>query len=95
MTSKHTQGEWQVVFNGNAAYIGAPGDRNRTVARIEFDAALFDEEDAANARLIAAAPGMLEALEAYLNYYGDAMNDEESAIKERAQSAINKARGEV
>ena len=90
--TKHTQGEWWVdEFNrvrscdsdGFIAHMsdgGFPHDCEP----------LYDEEtQAANARLIAAAPEMLEALENAV--CGDRIKDD---VWEKMIAAISKARGE-
>lgn len=65
MSAKHTQGPWN-AFNSIKA-IGVGSERS-DVAWVRFeecglmDTARSQEEDEANARLIAAAPELLEAL---------------------------------
>jgi hypothetical protein len=64
MSTKHTDGPWRVLIEGNHCFIeDANGD---TVARVShpFPFTTTDDERDANARLIAAAPDLLEALEA-------------------------------
>jgi hypothetical protein len=100
--SKHTPGPWSFYDDSNN------GKTNRveivaigkTVARIYHS---VPAEDLPNARLIAAAPELLEALNAMINHYtslinsGDAGNwdpEEESEVI-AARAAIAKAQGET
>lgn len=75
--TNHTKGQWHV----NTGKDGAVIHSDVTIANIPLDAAAWQ----ANARLIAAAPDLLEALEAILA-------GEPFSIK-KAQAAINKAKG--
>ena len=52
-----------------------------------------DEELKANARLIAAAPELLEALERMLEVFGDGLTAGESDTCDAARAAIAKAKG--
>lgn len=67
--TKHTKGPWEVTGQSEAGrYISVKGaDNKRTVARVpwvsESDANDGDQRDLRDARLIAAAPEMLAALE--------------------------------
>ena len=64
--TKHTPGPWQAMLSGNVVYEWTPpGGRSiscKIVARTTNHNAAPDTEEAANARLIAAAPELLEAL---------------------------------
>jgi hypothetical protein len=92
--SKHTPGPWasnsadsfELCVYGNCHRIAkmAGGEINR---------------DIANARLIAAAPELLEALQDFLNwsnsvYYGKDTRRELVRAKDKASAAIAKATGE-
>jgi hypothetical protein len=104
-TQKHTPGKWtakQDTANGNDRFIlsgrnGAFGHWQGWAA----DGVTTEEEDAANARLIAAAPDLLEALEELtrIGCFGfDVSSLPETAPRrmavEQARAAIRKARGE-
>lgn len=90
MNTKHTPGPWNVVpvFAGYAinGYRIYAGDEN--VARTH---AVDEGYDEANAALISAAPDLLEALVAVLNYCVD---DEGQPTIATARAAIAKALGE-
>ena len=58
MTTQHTPGPWRLSADGQRV-IGADGE---SVVAGVYGAACADQDGAANARLIAAAPAMLEAL---------------------------------
>lgn len=97
MTTKHTPGPWMphggkprdgYCFIGDATPTGWP------VALVSDRVATGEAE--ANARLIAAAPELLAALQAmvdnYVDTYGDEGDDAPGSIK-TARAAIAKARG--
>lgn len=97
--TKHTPGPWKVemktmVMAGRRSICSAGGYSQN------FDTEKVAAENQANARLIAAAPDMLEALEAYIRVWGQPPVDRfsydsawEDAWK-KARAAINKAKGE-
>lgn len=95
-TSKHTPGPWK-YWNGIILDHNGDMDEGKQVCIVSK----YGEEHDANARLIAAAPEMLEALQnLYLHcamihtHWGDGCNQKESdaAIK-AGKLAINKALG--
>lgn len=85
--NKHTPGPWEVKTNS----IGNPTVESSSSMFIICHTPLATNETRCNARLIAAAPEMLEALEhiiqtpEYSHLY--------PGTKELAEAAINKARG--
>lgn len=95
--AKHTPGPWRDVGDGYVEAQSAP---------LKFRSGWYDsayltadskDEWEANARLIAAAPELLEALEGLLEYCGGSVADEhldEDELK-AARAAIAKARGEA
>jgi len=84
MTSKHTAGTWTVAENGGKGdLVGVKSDRSTW-----FIAEEMLEEDA---KLVAAAPDMLEALEAVLTELD--RHDIPMACRYRIEDSINKARG--
>lgn len=65
-----------------------PKDKRKPVRRV------YDERDIANARLIAAAPELLAALEELLQWQFFAGGEHENQAVRTARAAIAKARGE-
>ena len=92
MSAKHTPGPWN-AFNSIKA-IGVGSERS-DVAWVRFeecglrDTARSQEEDEANARLIAAAPDLLDALQVML----DAAQHDITQECDIARAAIAKAIG--
>lgn len=84
--SNHTPGPWAVSRVGSSVY--APDDN--PIANIS-KFAKTEEERAANARLIAAAPEMLEALIKIREIADDFYNKEMDPIFRLAEIAIHKA----
>ena len=105
--SKHTKGPWEVVQT-DAGIIVRTESVKKTRAGASRYAAIggFDRSDPeqlaealANARLIAAAPELLEALEALVNDfgrdgYGGELEDGECRVIDMARNAIAQAIGE-
>ena len=85
--STHTPGPWQ-SYNAGAT-IGTIEGCNGidVIADIRF----IKNESRHNAKLIAAAPDMLDALQAVSDYLGD----QDSILADQVNSAIRKARGEA
>ena len=97
--AQHTPGPWYTDAVDDDRYLITDGqDRIAAVRRIDVPPSIAD----ANARLISAAPDLLEALEALFEncemihkYWGDGDNTKQAdnAIA-AARSAISKAKGE-
>ena len=79
MPNKHTPGPWAATKNGNIT----SADRKVLIATLSG----INDEDESNARLIAAAPDLLEALQACL-LRDDIASDELGGV---IRSAIAKA----
>lgn len=102
MNAKHTPAPWHVCTGnhetfGNVLNIAAQeGDVPAICVISNVEDAT--EEDRANARLIAAAPDLLEALKAMLDaepgYGWGGSSEAEIAAQELARAAIAKATGE-
>lgn len=93
--SKHTPGAWEVISGHNFITIVAADNKPPVVCRIknEVTPQKLTGEDHANARLIAAAPDLLEALEKLARLgNGDQYGNSEGNMIARA--AIAKATGE-
>ena len=91
---KHTPGPWRLIVGEyGCKRIGPsrPGHQ-RGIREVCATVGLFDEDqDSANARLIAAAPELLEALEGLLDCEAFSACTE---CEHRAERAIARARGE-
>lgn len=109
MESKHTPGPWfvpegpyisglSVEVQGNDAAVLCPGSggaRSYTNTICDVTWSGTDEWEA-NARLIAAAPDLLDALDAMLDCYGEYEIDPfQAPVIHQARAAIAKARGKV
>lgn len=95
MSTKHTPGPWEINLHGPPPknvdrFDVGPLGRVDGVAQVKLYADMAREEAEANARLIAAAPTMYEALEAICDS-GVPMSDE---LTDMMLAAIRKARGE-
>jgi len=87
----HTSGPWYVTGSSHRDYEGSEiGNGNKTVAVIlTADAAGQTEEEAANARLIAAAPELLAACVWMMSELCEAWNeDPETAIPANYRAAV-------
>lgn len=101
---KHTAGPW--VAAPYSSMVGAPvvaSPSGRPVCSVTYFALGdgfegHDEVSAANARLIAAAPDLLEALELALEYFNSAqaqLSASGQVARDAARAAIAKATGET
>ena len=90
--TKHTPGPWSVEKSNLGPEIW---NQNTRVARVninhEYHADMVDDQ--ANARLIAAAPELLEALEAILEAMPAQMSLDGEQLRSDAIAAIRKATG--
>ena len=104
---KHTPGPWRVAGRRTFGPSTGARDITHTVVAMPHPNGEWEvigvrsANEEADARLIAAAPDMLEALEAMLAMYESAPEyptmaeiDEMLAVDEKARAAIKKARGE-
>ena len=102
MTTKHTPGPWKLDDRGYKFIVHKPGDGyiTRDICRMDSSTmAAFAQE--ANARLIVAAPELLEALDriqdAIQNFIEKGLRPTESVMRQwqvDARAAIAKATGE-
>jgi hypothetical protein len=95
METKHTAGAWKV----RSFSTGSVGTENKMVAIVYGDDpdCELDERQRANARLISAAPELLEAVETLLDcFVNDPLGwmDSSDIAIEKAYDAIHKAKGE-
>jgi len=95
MDTKHTQGPW--VIDWNVARLDIFSSEAKVLVASLRRSALsedIDEAARANARLIAAAPDLLDSLSEIFDYAGgadSALHDE--YVMDRARAAIAKAEG--
>lgn len=91
---EYTKGEWKVDYRGSVGHIKAViGDISPTVCRYSppphCASYIPEEEQKANALLIASAPDLYEALKLALNFIGQ---DKQARII--VEHALTKAEGE-
>ena len=86
-TTKHTPGPWRVE---SGPYYRAIRVDSEVIADMRQISRSFNES---NARLIAAAPDLLAALEGMLEVFGDEFGAGESDTCDAARAAIAKAKG--
>lgn len=98
MKTKHTQGEWKPDTENTDGWIHSPSTLKGICKVDGFEQvmkqgvkSLSDAEAQANAKLIAAAPELLEALEACSDYFKYTPFDKWEGLKDRINTAIKKA----
>jgi len=84
--AQHTPGPWNVTAGLNHFYVRTP---ERYLAKTSGD----DTEAQANARLIAAAPELLDMLRACSRVFNDPGFTDRAGYGERINAVINKAEG--
>lgn len=96
----HTPGPWTATESGGLLFVIDAGDYDHKADTGFFVGTVTDggkEEHAANARLIAAAPDLLEALESLVSsewMVTHSWGGDRDAVMAKARAAIAKARGE-
>lgn len=105
----YTTGPWYVGAQNDGLFIvdkpprPAPADHPADIPGITIIGAVYDNvfdgagasQGTANARLIAAAPDLVEALQDILDYSGGAASAlEDEYVMDRARAALSKALGE-
>ena len=96
MKPKHTKGPWVIhtyARTDKPQGKGYGSNYHYTVASQDGDP-IYSSKNQANINLIAAAPEMLEALEAVLNRLDKDWPSFHGDVKETLKNAIKKARGE-
>lgn len=91
--SKHTEGAWKSSLNPlskNKEYLIETISNKQLIARVQSEE-VTDEQVEANAKLIAVAPDLLEALTSLYNAI-DSCVDLTPEVLQKAQKAINKAK---
>ncbi len=90
--SKHTLGKWKISHHDDDDNLVIRADDGRIIANLEIDRHMMDDDEiAANARLIAAAPDLLEALQEMDVAYRDALIDKKGCPCLRCNDASIKA----
>lgn len=84
----HTSGDWQVRYDIGAISVETP---ERRIASILYEGGSEDSEVEANARLIAAAPELLAALEAINNHWDSGNFSRQPHLWEPMRKAIANA----
>ena len=90
---KHTQGKWEYAGGDNASCEVNIGDTTASITRSDKNTGIYVIERGemeANAKLIAAAPALLEALKLVLSVYPFS-NLEQTNAKIKAYEAIKQA----
>ena len=91
--NKHTQGKWHI--GKRAADVAVYGEKGEEIAKI-LSFYNSDEENKANARLIAAAPELLAHLEMLVFGIAEGVSiPKDGAAITAAREAIRKARGDA
>ena len=93
MSTKHTPGPWEAVYNDHYWDIKLEGSYERIGDTCTSQFLSSGDNEEANARLIAAAPELLEALGTLERLAGTGMTQDEPA-RVAARAAIRKALGE-
>lgn len=101
METKHTKGEWQIgamfeyYSKSGSITIEAKGNNSREwIAEAKgshVNPGMGKDEWEANAKLIAAAPDLLEALQRFVDFVDKQNLDYESSMLLQAKAAIKKA----
>jgi hypothetical protein len=104
--NKHTSGKWEVkICNEDGPFLDSfylssqvetwdGHDEDRMICHLPTGTGKFSDigrENLSNANLISAAPDMLDALQAFV----DAFGDQDSILIAQAKAAIAKAKGEA
>ncbi len=94
MTTKHTPGPWSPAYLDHAGQRVVKGEHIEICTCWHHSVMSIEKEMEANARIIAAAPDMFEALDRSLSWLASYPGGGASECYDQARSAIAKARGE-
>lgn len=81
--TKHTPGEWAVAMNGQQVW----SNNIATICTIEAR----EGQQLANAKLIAAAPELLQSVKEFIEFWERSNYNEDSDLYKYAKAAIKKA----
>lgn len=95
MKTKHTPGPWREGSTAHSKWVEAGAVRICQVDTDEENAGISFDESEANARLIAAAPDLLEVLALLANWIEESADIPREHILTEARSAIVRARREI
>lgn len=87
----HTPGPWCVIAHGGYLHISTDSPNPWPIVDVKSAQTELDDEERANARLIASAPELLGALEEVMSSDPDMPSHE--ATMDAAEAAIAKAKG--
>lgn len=93
METKHTPGPWKVSSYGTP-HLKVFANDGAHVASVNYGDVDMNTQ-AANARLIAAAPELLEALSAMVHAYTSTDGNAQCAALAKAEAAFRKAQGKT
>ncbi len=88
METKHTKGKWIVVDSGGKVISRTSEENYADICTLADRPLAISPEVEANAKLIAAAPDLLEVLDVIVHFYDDQIKP---SIIYAAQNAIKKA----
>lgn len=89
--TEHTPGPWKLWQNDVGAFVISQGDAAILCQRNDWDHRAA--ESSANARLISAAPDMLEALMEFVSMFPTVPGSIGDEVRQKARAAIAKACG--
>ena len=94
MSAAHTPGPWRVDSDPEGIVRGVVADDCMVCAMIGWDVE-YEDEEKANARLMASAPDLLEALQGLAtgDFGAGGWTDAMEAYAQKARAAITKATG--
>jgi hypothetical protein len=97
MSNKHTPGPWHFHQNGDANDFTFLADETRWVMRLIFNGELYLDEEIATAKLIAAAPDMLKALQGVISHNNGLKEQYQisPSLIDQVEQAIKKATDET
>lgn len=92
METKHTPGPWKLIEQGNANMYGMVTAGNRWIISFQQNGELMSETELSNAKLMAAAPELLDVLDSCMKALKvfSSFEGTDSFIK-KAEAVIKKA----
>src|SRR3990167_164278 len=87
-TQKHTEGPWRIRHTSIGGHRAISDKNNKDIVVVTGIGEIEEEQDA-NARLIAAAPELLEALKLMVEQYGGMVD---GGVEKNARISVEKAK---